>query len=75
MGGPRAYTLADLLRGYLRANHQHRPILPVHVPGRAARALRAGVNLTPDRAVGRRTWEEFLADRVSSLAGKSASPA
>src|SRR5215217_2376818 len=41
MGGPRAYTLADLLRGYLRANHQHRPILPVHVPGRAARALRA----------------------------------
>ena len=60
MGGPRAYTLADLLRGYLRANHQHRPILPVHVPGRAARALRAGANLTPDRAVGRRTWEEFL---------------
>ena len=60
MGGPRAYALADLLRGYLRVNHKHRPILPIHVPGPAARALRAGANLAPDRAVGRRTWEEFL---------------
>ena len=28
------------------------------------RALRAGANLAPDRAVGKRTWEEFLADRM-----------
>jgi len=75
LGGPRASTLADLLRGYLAANHRRRPILPVHVPGRAARALRAGANLAPDRAVGRRTWEEFLADRAGSPADQSASPA
>jgi uncharacterized protein YbjT (DUF2867 family) len=75
LAGPRIYELADLLRGYLRATHRRRPLLPLPVPGRAARALRAGANLAPDRAVGRRTWEEFLADRVSSLAGKSASPA
>jgi len=25
--------------------------------------VRDGANLAPDRAVGRRTWEEFLADR------------
>ena len=68
LGGPRASTLADLLRSYLRASHRHRPLLPVHVPGRAARALRAGANLTPpDRAVGRRTWEEFLADRMGPV--------
>jgi len=30
------------------------------------RAYRAGALLAPDRAVGRRTWEEFLAERVSS---------
>ncbi len=27
---------------------------------------RAGANLSPERAVGRRTWEEFLAERVGS---------
>jgi deazaflavin-dependent oxidoreductase (nitroreductase family) len=65
LGGPRTYELAELVRGYLRATHRHRPILPVWTPGGAARAVRAGANLAPDRAVGHRTWEEFLAERVS----------
>jgi uncharacterized protein YbjT (DUF2867 family) len=65
LGGPRIYELAELVRSYLRATHRHRPILPVRTPGRAARAVRAGANLAPERAVGRRTWEEFLAERVS----------
>jgi hypothetical protein len=41
---------------------------PVCLLGRVLllRAFRAGANLAPDRAVGLRTWEEFLADRVSS---------
>jgi hypothetical protein len=34
------------------------------LPGKAALAHRAGANLAPERAVGRRTWEEFLAERV-----------
>jgi uncharacterized protein YbjT (DUF2867 family) len=72
LGGPRAYTLADLLRGYLRTTHRHRPILPIHVPGRAARALRAGANLAPDRAVGHRTWEEFLDDRTGAAVRQAA---
>src|SRR5438477_3401712 len=62
MAGPRVYGMAELLRGYLRARRQHRPIVPVRFPGQAARAIRAGANLAPDRAVGRRTWEDFLAD-------------
>jgi uncharacterized protein YbjT (DUF2867 family) len=66
MGGPRAYLMADLLRGYLRATHRRRPILPVRQPGQAARAFRAGVNLAPEQAVGKRTWEEFLAERVGA---------
>src|SRR5512132_2943802 len=65
LGGPRIYELAELVRSYLRATHRHRPILPVRTPGGAARAVRAGANLAPERAVGRRTWEEFLAERVS----------
>ena len=66
LGGPRVYALAELVRGYLEAVGKHRPILPLRLPGKANRAFRAGANLAPDRAVGRRTWEEFLAGRVSA---------
>ena len=64
IAGPRVYRAADLLRGYLRARRKHRLMVPVRVPGKAARALRAGANLAPERAVGHRTWEDFLAERV-----------
>jgi len=64
LGGPRAYEMAELVRGYLRASHRRRMIMPIRLPGRAARAFRSGANLAPERAVGRRTWEEFLAERV-----------
>ena len=66
MAGPRVHTMADLLREYLRARGKRRLLVPVRLPGQAARAVRAGANLAPDRAVGHRTWEDFLADRVLS---------
>ena len=66
LAGPKVYSTAELIRGYLRASHRHRPIIPLWLPGKAAQAVRAGANLAPGRAVGRRTWEEFLAQRVSS---------
>jgi uncharacterized protein YbjT (DUF2867 family) len=65
IAGPRVYGMNELVRSYLRASHRHRLIMPVRLPGKAARAFRAGANLAPEQAVGRRTWEEFLADRVS----------
>jgi uncharacterized protein YbjT (DUF2867 family) len=64
IAGPRVYSMADLLRGYLRARRKHRLMVPVRLPGKAARAVRAGANLAPERAVGHRTWEDFLAERV-----------
>jgi uncharacterized protein YbjT (DUF2867 family) len=66
LGGPREYAMADLVRSYLRAAGKHRPIIGTPLPGKAAAAFRAGANLAPDRAVGRRTWEEFLAARLGS---------
>ena len=67
LGGSRAYDMADLVRGYLRAAGKRRWILRVPVAAKAAAAIRAGANLAPDRAVGRRTWEDFLAERVGSV--------
>ena len=64
IAGPRAYKTADLIRGYLERTRRRRMLLPLWIPGQAARALRSGANLAPERAVGRRTWEEFLANRL-----------
>jgi uncharacterized protein YbjT (DUF2867 family) len=66
IAGPKVYEAVELLRGYLKAMHKRRLIVPVRIPGGAARAIRAGANLAPDRAVGQRTWEEFLAGWASS---------
>lgn len=65
IAGPRVYATANLVHGYLEATHRRRLLLPIWLPGKAARALRAGANLAPDRAVGTRTWETFLMDRLS----------
>lgn len=74
MGGPRVHDMGDLLRAYLRVSGKHRLLVPMRVVGKAAAALRSGANLTPERAVGRRTWEEFLTagptDRHAGAAGE-----
>lgn len=75
MGGPRVYEMTDIIRGYLRAVGKWRPVLAMPMPGGAARAIREGANLAPNHAVGRRTWEEFLADRLASKAGDRLTPA
>jgi uncharacterized protein YbjT (DUF2867 family) len=66
MGGPRVYELRDLIRSYVRATGRRRLIVPERFPGKAARAFRDGANLNPGRAVGRRSWEEFLIERVGA---------
>jgi len=66
IAGPRVYEMTELVRSYLQAVDKRRPILRVRVPGKAAAAHRAGANLAPDRAVGRRTWEDFLAEATHS---------
>lgn len=64
IAGPKIYESESLLRSYLVAVGKHRPILKIRMPGAAAAAIRMGANLAPDRAVGHRTWEEFLATSV-----------
>jgi uncharacterized protein YbjT (DUF2867 family) len=66
LAGPKVYAMADLIRGYLRARGKRRLMMPVPMPGKAGRAYRAGENLSLNgAAVGKRTWEDFLAERVS----------
>jgi len=62
IAGPKTYAAIELFRAYLKATRKRRLMVQVGIPGGAARAIRAGANLAPDRAVGRRTWEECLAE-------------
>lgn len=64
LGGPQIHGMDELIRSYLTAVGSSRPFVRIPMPGRAARAFRDGANLTPERAVGRRTWEQFLEERV-----------
>jgi len=61
VAGPEVRRLDDLVRAYLRSRGKRRPFVPMPVFGGAARAVRDGAILAPDRAVGRQTWDEFLA--------------
>jgi uncharacterized protein YbjT (DUF2867 family) len=61
IAGPRVYPMEDLLKDYLRAIGRRRLVVPMRVPGGAAKAQRAGANLSLDHATGQRTWEEFIA--------------
>jgi uncharacterized protein YbjT (DUF2867 family) len=60
MAGPQVSNWTELLRGYLKASHRRRRVLPVRIPG--TRAVRNGALLPPPgHTVGSRTWDEFLA--------------
>ena len=75
LAGPEIASMADLIRAYLHASGKHRLLVPMPVPGRAARAMRDGANLAPERAVGRRTWEEFLEQQLGPESRRAPEPA
>ncbi|GDY28534.1 SDR family oxidoreductase [Gandjariella thermophila] len=62
MGGPEVRDAVELARAYLAATGRRRPVVPVRLPGRTFRAYRRGGHLAPDHAVGRRTFEQYLAE-------------
>ncbi|MBP2330979.1 uncharacterized protein YbjT (DUF2867 family) [Kibdelosporangium banguiense] len=61
IAGPQAHSFRELARMYLRATGRRRLLVPLRLPGKAFRAFRAGLNLAPDRAVGRITFADYLA--------------
>jgi uncharacterized protein YbjT (DUF2867 family) len=70
MGGPQVRTLQELARAYLAATGRRRPLVNVPLAGSAYRAFRAGGHLTPERAVGKGTFEEYLTARFGAGSGK-----
>lgn len=62
MGGPQVLAVGEAMRIVAAARGRRSLTLAVPIPGRTMRAFRAGRHLTPDRAVGRRTFAEAVAD-------------
>lgn len=72
MGGPQVLPSTELARQYLAAAGKRRPVLPVPVPGRTARAFRSGYHLAPDNATATITFEQYLSERFGATSGWSA---
>jgi len=71
LAGPQVTSWVGLLRGYLRASHRRRWVVPARIPG--TRAVRAGALLPPPgHAVGHQTWEQFLTASLQAAAHAAA---
>jgi uncharacterized protein YbjT (DUF2867 family) len=63
VGGPEVRTAASLARAYLKATGGRKRVLKMSLPGKTARAVREGAQVTrmvPGSVLGKATWEEFL---------------
>ncbi|TNC28936.1 SDR family oxidoreductase [Amycolatopsis alkalitolerans] len=62
MGGPEVRDSRELARACLAAVGRTKPVVALSLPGKAARAFRAGANLTPAHADGKVTFEQYLSE-------------
>ncbi len=65
IAGPQVLPITELARRYLAAVGKRRPVVPIPLPGRVARAYRSGNHLAPDRAVGAISFDRYL-DELSA---------
>ncbi len=63
IGGPEVVSMRDLARQWLDATKRSRLVMPAPVPGQLGKSLRAGALCTPDHAIGKKTFAEWLAER------------
>lgn len=61
-GGPQVLRFDQAAKAWLAAQHRTRPLLPVRIPGRLGRTLRAGALTTTATPTGTRSWQHYLAD-------------
>lgn len=68
LGGPEVRTFESLARAYLRVTGRRRTVVNVPLAGKAYRGFRDGGHMAPERADGKRTFEEYLAVRTGGRA-------
>jgi uncharacterized protein YbjT (DUF2867 family) len=71
IGGPEVLRMGDMARTWLAARQLKRLVVPLYIPGAVAAGFRAGYNCTPNRAVGRVTWQDWLNHKYGAQAPSS----
>jgi len=61
--GPETLTLGEMAEAWQTARGSRRPVWPVRLPGGLARSVRDGGLTSATAPTGKRTWQEYLADR------------
>ncbi|WP_329215500.1 SDR family oxidoreductase [Streptomyces sp. NBC_01485] len=64
MAGPEVRTFESFARAFLKASGRRCAVVNVPLWGAAYRGFRAGGHLAPERAVGKGTFEDYLAQRT-----------
>ncbi|MFG1880893.1 SDR family oxidoreductase [Micromonospora sp. NPDC049102] len=67
-GGPQVLRFDEAVRTWREARGSRRPLLPIRIPGRLGRELRAGGLLTEALPRGVRTWGDHLRDTYGGTA-------
>ncbi|WP_405428710.1 SDR family oxidoreductase [Micromonospora sp. NBC_00617] len=67
-GGPQVLRFDEAVRAWREARGSRGPLLPVRIPGRLGRELRAGGLVTEALPRGVRTWADHLADTYGGTA-------
>lgn len=66
IAGPEILSMRSMANDYLRASGKRRLRVPMRMPGKAAKAYRAGANLSPAAATPTLTWSDFLSRQLPS---------
>jgi len=66
IGGPEVLDIADIAARWLDARGKSRLVWGVPMFGKFAKAMRAGCNLAPDSDFGRKTFDQWLAERYTA---------
>ncbi|KKD02970.1 SDR family oxidoreductase [Streptomyces sp. WM6386] len=66
LGGPEVRSFESLAQAYVKASGRRRAVVNVPLTGKAYRGFRAGGHLAPEQAVGKGTFEEYLARSLGS---------
>jgi uncharacterized protein YbjT (DUF2867 family) len=61
IGGPEVLELREMVAAWRARRGRPRAVVGLPLPGRVARAFRAGRNTCPAHAEGRQTWGEYVA--------------
>ena len=66
-GGPEVLRFGELARRWQQARGTSHPVLPLRLPGRIARAVRAGALTTAARPTTTRSWDDYLTERYGAV--------